>query len=163
MPKSSEKIFGQLGTPPGSFKDIGRNKIKPGQKIKKPVPLFPKLSNDDIERLREITSRVTEDIFGSKIVLKTARVIDAENIQGSDKLLKLGVDVGGVKKQIVAGIAEHYKPGELVGRTVVIVDNLEHAVIRGEKSEGMLLVAGEGKKISLVTPDRESRSGIQIQ
>ncbi|MGB4140830.1 MAG: methionine--tRNA ligase subunit beta, partial [Limnochordia bacterium] len=77
----------------------------------------------------------------AKLELVVARVISAEKHPNADKLLKLKVDTGDGQRQIVAGIAKHYRPEELVGRNVIIVANLKPAVLRGERSEGMLLAA----------------------
>lgn len=92
------------------------------------------------------------DTFG-KINLRTATVTAAEKVEGADKLLKLQLDVGGEARQIVAGIAKHYTPEEVVGKTIVIVANLKPAVIRGVESRGMLLAASAGKELKLVTTD----------
>jgi methionyl-tRNA synthetase len=136
------------------------------------MPLFPKLDDEAIERIKGITTRVTEyeEMFKevdyeefAKLDLRTAKVVEVERVGGSDKLLKLKVDVGGKEKQLVAGIGQHYKPEELTGKTVVIIDNLKPAVIKGEKSEGMLLAAVAKDKISLVTVDKEVESGSKVE
>jgi methionyl-tRNA synthetase len=81
--------------------------------------------------------------------------MSAEPVKGTDKLLKLQIDVGGTPRQIVAGIAQFYKPEELIGRTIIIVANLKPAVLRGETSEGMLLAAKSDGKLSLITVENE--------
>ena len=70
-----------------------------------------------------------------------ARVVSAEEHPNADKLLKLQVDAGDGQRQIVAGIAQHYQPEELIGKNIIIVVNLKPAKLRGEISEGMLLAA----------------------
>jgi methionyl-tRNA synthetase len=75
------------------------------------------------------------------VELRTARVVECEKVEGADKLLRLVVDVGDTKRQIVAGIAKVYAPEELVGRNIVVVANLQPAKLRGLVSEGMLLAA----------------------
>jgi methionyl-tRNA synthetase len=92
-----------------------------------------------------------------------AEILDVESVKGADKLYKLKIDVGGSEKQIVAGIAEQYSADELMGKKIVVVDNLESAVIRGEKSEGMLLAAMDGEIISIITPDKEMPPGASIK
>ncbi|MFC1467770.1 methionine--tRNA ligase [Verrucomicrobiota bacterium] len=87
--------------------------------------------------------------------MKTAKILEAEKIEGTDKLMKLQLEVGEEKRQIVAGIALHYTAEELVGKIVVIVANLKPAKLRGVKSEGMLLAASVGDKLTLVTTDGE--------
>lgn len=97
----------------------------------------------------------------AKVELRTAEVLAAEKIEGSDKLLKLKVSVGGKERQIVAGIAKHYEPEALVGKHIVIVANLEPAKLRGNISEGMLLAASTANhgQLALLTVDRPVPSG----
>lgn len=73
--------------------------------------------------------------------LRTARVLSAERVEGTDKLMKMRVDIGDEERQIVAGIAQVYTPEELPGRKIIVVTNLEPATIRGVESQGMLLAA----------------------
>jgi methionyl-tRNA synthetase len=95
--------------------------------------------------------------------LKTAVVLEAEKIEGADKLLKLQVDLGTEKRQLVAGIALHYQPEALVGKTIVVVANLKPAKLRGVKSEGMLLAASLGDTLKLVTVDGEMGPGAAVK
>lgn len=90
--------------------------------------------------------------FG-KIDLRVAKVLEARPHPNADKLMLLQVDLGDVQKQIVAGIRAHYTPEQLVGRRIVIVNNLEPAILRGETSNGMLLAASSGDKVVLLQPD----------
>jgi len=83
-------------------------------------------------------------------------------VEGADKLLKLQLDVGGEARQIVAGIAKHYAPEDVVGKTIVIVANLKPATIRGVESRGMLLAASKGKHLTLVTVDGDIHSGANV-
>ncbi len=92
--------------------------------------------------------------FG-KVQLKTAKVMEAEPVEGADRILKLQLEVGQEKRQIIAGIAKFYKPEELIGKIIIIVANLKPAEIRGVKSHGMLLAAKKKKKLTLVTVDAE--------
>ena len=105
---------------------------------------------------------ITADEF-RKVHLKTATVMAAEAVPGSEKLLKLNVLMGEERRQIVAGIALYYKPEEVVGKTVVVVENLEPAVIRGVKSQGMLLAASKGFRLRLVTVDGDLASGATVR
>ncbi|MEN8254257.1 MAG: methionine--tRNA ligase [Verrucomicrobiota bacterium] len=95
--------------------------------------------------------------------LKTAVVLEAEKIDGADKLLKLQVDLGEEKRQLVAGIALHYKPEDLIGKTIVVVANLKPAKLRGVKSEGMLLAASKGDTLKLVTVEGDLGSGAAVK
>ena len=74
-----------------------------------------------------------------KVDLRVAEVIQAEPVKKADKLLKLQLDLGYEKRQVVSGIAKHYKPEDLVGRRVICVTNLKPVKLRGELSEGMIL------------------------
>jgi methionyl-tRNA synthetase len=94
--------------------------------------------------------------------LKTAKVLEAEKIEGADKLLKLQVEIGEEKRQLVAGVAEYYTPEEMVGKTIVVVANLKPAKIRGVESQGMLLAAKTGKELKLVTVDGDITSGSSV-
>jgi methionyl-tRNA synthetase len=89
--------------------------------------------------------------------------LEAAAVEGSDKLLRLVVDVGeGQARQIVAGIAPRFTPQELVGKTVVVVANLEPATIRGVLSQGMILAAGETEPLGLVLVDPECPPGTRV-
>ena len=88
-----------------------------------------------------------------KMEIRIAEIKSAEEHPDADKLLVLKVDLGGEERQVVAGIKEHYSPEELVGRRIVLLVNIEPAVIRGVESKGMLLAAQGGDAISILTPD----------
>lgn len=94
-----------------------------------------------------------------QIELKVAKVLDVTEIPGADKLWKLLIDVGAEKKEIVAGIKTAYPRETLLGRSIVVVNNLAPAVIRGVESRGMLLAAKDGATLSLLTVDRELPAG----
>ena len=98
----------------------------------------------------------------TKVELRTAEIAEAEKVEGADKLLKLQIMVGEDKRQIIAGIAQHYSPEELVGKTIIVVANLKPATIRGVESNGMLLAASKGKKLTLVTVDGEIPCGAKV-
>ncbi|HCI16246.1 MAG TPA: methionine--tRNA ligase subunit beta, partial [Candidatus Marinimicrobia bacterium] len=90
-------------------------------------------------------------------------VLEAEKVDGADKLLTLQVDIGGEKRQIISGIALHYTPEELVGKMIVVVANLKPATIFGVESHGMLLAASKGKNLTLITIDSDKvASGMRI-
>jgi glutaminyl-tRNA synthetase len=98
----------------------------------------------------------------AKLQLKTAKVLEAEVVPEADRLLKLQVEIGSETRQIVAGIAQVYTPDEIVGKTVVVVANLQPAVIRGVESNGMLLAAKKKRKLRLITVDGDLPSGASI-
>ncbi len=173
LPRSSQRICEQLGVEPGTLRDAGAGKVRPGTKLKGVRPLFPKLDDETIDRLRTITTRVTrfEEMFRKRVSierfkkhdLRIAEVVSAERIKGSNRLLRLRVRVGSREKQLVAGLGRHYSPEELKGKKIVVLDNLKPAVIRGVKSEGMLLAAVDRERISLVVPDRDVENGSRVR
>ena len=104
---------------------------------------------------------ITIDDFG-KIELKTAKVIECEKVEKSRNLLRIVVDTGDEKRQIISSIADHYRPEALVGKTLIVVANLKKAKFMGLESEGMLLAAEKGDFLSLATMDRDSPPGMRI-
>ncbi len=97
-----------------------------------------------------------------RLDLRIGRVVSARRIPGTDKLLVLEVDLGGETRQLVAGLAPYYTPESLVGREVVVVANLEPKVIRGVRSEGMLLAADVDGRPVLLRPDEEVPPGSPV-
>lgn len=108
------------------------------------------------------TPKVTYDDF-AKLDLRVATVLAAKEHPNANKLLLLQIRVGELEKQIVAGIRGHYDPEQLVGRQIVIVNNLEPATIRGETSNGMLLAASDAQGVVLLRPDRECETGSKVK
>jgi methionyl-tRNA synthetase len=106
---------------------------------------------------------ITFDEF-AKIELKTAKVLEANRIEGSEKLIVLILDLAGEKRQIVAGIGKTYNPEDLIGKTIIIVANLEPKSLMGIESNGMLLAAhdSEGNPVILI-PEKEVNSGEGIK
>ncbi|HPO90337.1 MAG TPA: methionine--tRNA ligase [Victivallales bacterium] len=144
--------------------------LKPGMRVQDINSLFPRaeLKTEQADKFQtknsssgvKIIQEKSEDLITieefSRIKLKTAKVLSAEKIEGADKLLKLQVDLGETKRQIVAGIAKFYKPEELIGKNIVIVANLKPAKIRGIESNGMLLAAKTEGYLKLLIVDDES-------
>jgi methionyl-tRNA synthetase len=98
-----------------------------------------------------------------KVDLRVAEVLTAERVPKSKKLLKLSIRVGEETRTLVAGVAEHYEPADLVGRKVVIVANLQPATLMGVESNGMVLAAEHGGTLSLLTLDRDLPSGAKVK
>lgn len=94
-----------------------------------------------------------------KIELKVAKIKEVNDHPNADRLYVIILDVGDRTKQVVAGIKNSYKKEDLVGRQVVLVDNLDPAMLRGVESQGMLLATSDEKGIAIVTPDREMALG----
>ncbi|MCS7104907.1 MAG: methionine--tRNA ligase subunit beta [Thermofilaceae archaeon] len=97
-----------------------------------------------------------------KLDLKVGRVISAERVQRARKLLLLKVDLGGEIRTLVAGLAEHYTPEQLLNKQVIVVANLEPKVVMGLKSEGMLLAAVTADKPVLIVPEEEVPPGTKV-
>ena len=108
------------------------------------------------------TNLISFDDF-KKVELKVAQILEAEKIEKSKKLVKLQVDAGqNDKRQIVAGIAKHYPPEDLVGRKIVIVANLAPAKLMGVESQGMLLAASDDSGLCLVNPGLGVSTGSRV-
>jgi methionyl-tRNA synthetase len=150
--------------------------LKPGTRIGEKIALFPRLDEPketrkpvDKTSVPESGQAAAKDIVQiefndfKQVDLRTAKVLTAERVEGADKLLRLEIEIGDEKRQIVAGIAKHYTPEQLVGRTIVVVANLKPARIRGVESNGMLLAAtGNDGVLSLVSIDGEVGSGLRV-
>lgn len=183
MPASSEKILGMLGYPRDFIKtvtwdDIGRIRVRSGGKISPQIdPLFTKIPDEVIEKqvqkLKgtaqkenikiEPTDETIEVTYLEKLDLRVARVKEASRLPNSKKLLRLVVEVGNTEKQIIAGIAEHYAPEDIVGKDIIVVNNLKPARIMGETSYGMLLAAKDSNgNLVVLTVDRSIESGAKV-
>ncbi len=102
-----------------------------------------------------------DDFF--KIELKVAKVLEASEIEGADRLLRLRVDLGSETRQIVAGIKKSYTPEELVGKHIIVVANLQPATVRGVESQGMLLAASTEDGPVLATFDKDVAPGTKVK
>lgn len=154
--------------------------VESGLKLDKPVTLFEKIEDKKTDEMEEILLGRVSEAKGKeskgkteskektvsfeefkKLDLRVAEILSSETISGSDKLLKLIVDLGEDKpRQIVAGIAQMYSPDKLVGKQIVVVANLEPAKIFGVESKGMLLAAGD--KAVLIKPMKKVASGTKL-
>ena len=105
---------------------------------------------------------ITLDDF-KKVELKIARITEAEEVAGAEKLLKLQIDLGGEKRQIVAGIRKSYQAKDLIGREIVVVANLEPRMVMGIESNGMLLAASDDTGPVLLRPDKDVPPGSGIK
>ena len=148
--------------------------LTPGTAVKDITALFPRIVPKEEEKAEppkaekkaetkpEPKTTETVAVGGDSVVtideffrsqLKTAKVLEAEKVEGADKLLKLKIEVGSEQRTLVAGIAKAYTPEQVVGRTIVIVANLKPAKIRGIESQGMLLAAKSGDTLRLIAVD----------
>lgn len=98
-----------------------------------------------------------------KLELAVAKILEAERVEGSDKLIKLKVGLGEKEKQIVAGIGREYKPEELLGKEIVVVVNLEPRKLMGMESQGMLLAADVSGRPVLLIPEKDVPPGSVVK
>jgi methionine--tRNA ligase beta chain len=97
-----------------------------------------------------------------KVELKVATIRSAEAHPNADKLMVLQIDLGSERRQICAGIRNHYTPEELIGKQIVVVANLETAKLRGLESQGMLLAASDEDRVIILTPERTVAPGSKV-
>ncbi|HZS11445.1 MAG TPA: methionine--tRNA ligase subunit beta, partial [Nitrospirales bacterium] len=189
MPQAAEELKRQLGlmlnfSKPLLGGDVQWGGTLPGTPIAKGAPLFPRIepSKGDTP-VTESTApapqpgqptqptapatpaapaQITIEDF-QKIQLKVATVLTAERIPRSDKLLKLEVDLGDEKRQIVAGIGKRYEPQQVVGKRIVIVANLKPAKLMGIESQGMVLAAGDKDVGGLCTVFEDVPNGLKVK
>jgi methionyl-tRNA synthetase len=180
LPQKCKKIRELLGMPGGEMipqlDEAGKwGLLESGTKVGSPESLFPRLDRSakavtkpQSERIKEAkvedkkeAMEISYEEF-SKLDFRVAEVKQAERVSGANKLLKLRIDTGGEEREIVAGIAEHYSPEEMVGKKIVVVANLKPAKIRGIESKGMLLAAKDGSLLSLVCLDKNVSPGSKI-
>ena len=171
MPQTAERIYDQLNLS-AAFKTLQIEDLETwggvpdGLKVGTPEQLFPRIEVEEDEKPAPkakakpspkkaepaVPGVITIEDFG-KVKLRVAVVEACEPVPKADKLLKLTLDAGSEKRQVVSGIAPWYAPQELVGRHLVLVANLKPAKLRGVKSEGMILAAGDGKDLKVVEVD----------
>ncbi|MGG1399622.1 methionine--tRNA ligase [Bacillus salipaludis] len=186
LTRTPNGIFNQLGiTDEGlkaweSLEKFGL--IPSGTKVQKDAPLFPRLEiAEEVEFIKtkmqggttpaveekkeekpEELAEIAIDDF-MKIDLRVAEVIQAEPVKKADKLLKLQLDLGYEKRQVVSGIAQYYKPEELVGQKVICITNLKPVKLRGELSQGMILAGSKDGQLSLATVDQSLPNGSKVK
>ena len=184
LPSTSEKINAQLNITTTSWDSLsGFDGTTPGTEVKKGEALFPRIdvakTLEELEAMRlaqleankpkeeykmqPIKEEITIEDF-EKIDLRVVKVLECEPVKKAKKLLKLKVDLNGEERQVISGIAMHYKPEELVGKYVVLVANLKPVTLRGELSQGMILAAAtdDDSVLKLVNPG-ELQTGSQVR
>jgi methionyl-tRNA synthetase len=181
LPETAEKIFRQLGTDVTSYASTETfGGLVPGGKLGEAYPLFARIDEAklmaEIEAKREAEKKadaapqpvpetphepeIRIDAFGA-VELRSAEILACEKVPKAKKLLKLQVDLGYEKRQIVSGIAKFYEPEDLIGKKVVIVANLAPATLCGVESRGMLLASGE-EQVRVIFLDPETPNGERI-
>ncbi|ABY91388.1 methionine--tRNA ligase [Thermoanaerobacter brockii subsp. lactiethylicus] len=170
MPNTPKKIFEQLGVEENltTWESLKFGLLKEGTKVKRGEIIFPRIDvKKELVAIEEKAKEekkidyITIEEF-AKIQLRVAEILEAERVEGSDKLIKMKLKVGEEIRQIVGGIGRHYAPKELVGKKIIIVYNLEPKKLKGIESQGMLLAASTEGKMSLLTVDRDIESGAKI-
>ncbi|QKY70881.1 methionine--tRNA ligase [Lentibacillus sp. CBA3610] len=180
------EIFRQLGVKDDSLKEWDSldndGAIEAGTEVQKGQPIFPRLDVDkEVQAIKammqkpaqekeeqntqvpEQKAEVAIDDF-MKLDMRVAEVLKAESVKGADKLLKLQLDVGTDKRQIVSGIADYYKPEELIGKKVICITNLKPVKLRGEMSEGMVLSGeDENGELALASVEQALPNGSVVK
>ncbi|MBV6458075.1 MAG: Methionine--tRNA ligase [Fimbriimonadaceae bacterium] len=171
MPHASAGIAAQLRLDPVNWSELGSEASLPsGQALAEPQPIFPRIDPKKAMAVTDPPQPVAErpdDIISiddfAKIKLRVARVLEAEVVPDSDKLLKLQLMVGDEKRQVLAGIRKSYEPKDLIGRQVIVVANLAPRKMRGTESQGMILAAdGPDGTAILLTPEQEAPEGTSV-
>ncbi len=142
--------------------------IEPGSRVVIDESIFPRLKAKTKtvqaggQKKMEDTAGLIDIAEFSRLDMRVAEVQAAEAVEGASKLLKLQIDLGTEKRQIVAGVAEYYTPEQITGMKIIVVVNLKPAVIRGVESNGMLLAATKKNKLALLTPDKDLPPGSKV-
>jgi methionyl-tRNA synthetase len=177
MPEKALLLWNQLGEKSiinEKGLEYALKEIQSGQ-LPKPEIVFTKIDDKKVKELDQMLSERIDELTGNKnattpeisieefsrVEMKTGRILSAEKVPKSSKLLKLMVDIGDETRQIVSGIAQFHNPDDLVGKEVIVVTNLKPAKIFGIESNGMILAAGD--EASLLTPLQEVKAGAKIR
>ena len=164
MPNRTKDLFHALNNDSVSPKWGG---LQPGRELRHHEPLFPRIELKMEKQKPEVKVENPENMITfedfKKVDLRTAEIVQAVKVDGADRLLKIQVKMGEDTRQIVAGIAEHYKPDALIGKKVILVANLKPVEIRGVESQGMLLAASDENSLTLVGLDHNDLpSGLNV-
>jgi len=172
MPQTSEKILSLIKATQGGINARSWGQLKAGTQIEKAITLFPRIDTKKSQKdkkkqpkaEKKLTNLKPEISFEDfqKIDMRVGKVLSAEKIEGSKKLLKLTVDIGEIRT-IVAGISRHYSPDEMIDKKVIVAANLKPAQLMGVTSEGMVLAAVKKKKCSVLIPDQQVPVGTSVQ
>lgn len=177
LPATAKKLSGFLNFVTKDWSHAGEANLLPaGHLTNPPTILFQKIEDElvaaEVEKL-EATKEV-EAVFDpqknetsfdefSKMDIRLGTILEAEKVAKADKLLKLLVDTGLDKRTIVSGIAQHYSPEEVIGKTVTVLMNLAPRTIRGVESHGMILMAENAEgELSFVSPEKDFEAGCAI-
>lgn len=166
MPSFSAMVLSSLGARSVKEENLAFGKLGFNHVISQLGVTFPRIKTFQSEtpaakkkEKAEVVKEMVDIDFFQQLDLRIGVIEKAEKLEGSEKLVVLQVRVGQVLKQIVAGIAQHYNPEDLVNKKIVVVNNLKPAKLRGVESQGMLLAASNELGLTLVTPEKDIDSG----
>lgn len=176
MPETSRKIFEEINSNINDIESINEfGKYVSGTKVEAAKPLFERIDEakkmEEIENMnkKEVENVEKEEKVGlitidelDKVKLNVGRILEAKRVEGANKLYCLSVDMGKETRTIVSGLVPYYTEEELIGKNVVVVTNLKPAKLRGILSNGMLLAAGDGDVVKLITTDGEVELGSSV-
>ena len=185
IPIGAEKIWNQLGLTgfaDAGYADLTWGGIPDGTIVHKEAPVYPRIDLEEEAKkaaaieakikeeaakapevnpaIEPVKPEITFDDFG-KIDLRVAKILTAEKVKKSRKLIKMTVSLGNEERTVVSGIAEHYKPEELIGKQVIFVANLKPAKLMGIESQGMILAASLDGKLVVPTVDMPAGSRVK--
>ena len=183
LTKTPESIFSQLNITDTALHEWNSlyedGKIKAGTVVQKDKPIFPRLdAEEETQVIKEMMQQTTQEQEEAeedgkaqvdyddfmKVDLLVGEVVRAEKMKNADKLLKLQLDLGKEKRQIISGIAKYYQPEELIGKKVICVTNLKPVKLRGQMSEGMVLSGeDENGNLSLATVESDLPNGSVVK
>ncbi|HLW48154.1 MAG TPA: methionine--tRNA ligase [bacterium] len=187
LPAAAQRAWEQLGLDgaPGAARlaDAARwGGLQPGARVRPGRPIFPRIdtkaaakpepatappragaaaADGDPAKRGNAVGQITIDEF-KKVELRIAEILEAKPVAGADKLLELRIKIGDETRTLAAGIAQYYRPADLVGRKIVVVANLQPRKVRGVESQGMLLAASHGDRVILLTPEQDIPSGAPV-
>ncbi|MDD2276871.1 MAG: methionine--tRNA ligase [Smithellaceae bacterium] len=170
MPQAAQKILQTIGLDAQETCDLNAIRsgapLPAGAALSRGESLFPRVSAEKEapppkKPAVELKPEIDYDEF-SKVDLRVAKILSAEAVPKSNKLVKLRIDIG-EERTIVAGIGKDYKPQELVGKSIVIVANLKPAKLMGVESHGMLLATDSPEGLTLIGFDREPKTGAKVR
>ena len=177
LPSTAEKLSHFLNFKTSDWTDAGNpDLLKAGSMTNAPTILFQKIEDSLVEAevAKLQSTNAIESVFEpqkeaisfddfTKLDIRLGTILEAEKVEKADKLLKLTVDTGIDKRIIVSGIAEHYLPEDVIGKTVQVLLNLAPRKIRGIESQGMILMAEDAEgKLSFMTPEKGFEAGGSI-
>lgn len=173
LPFSSEKLFKMLNSKEVEWKYCGKPQLKEGHQLNQAEILFPKIEDEKIDAqvnmLPQSESEKTKaDLISyddfMKVQLKVAEIVEAEKVKKSEKLLKLKIKLENEERQVIAGIAKHYEPENLIGKKVVVVANLQPAKLMGLESRGMILaVESEAGELQVLNVSENVKNGTRVK